>query len=194
LFSVAYVTVQLKLPRSVILGAIMAGAAMAVFTVPLFAALSDRIGRKPLYLFGLIVCAVYVWPYFSLLNTRDPALITLAIVVALGVVHPLMYGPQGGFFADMFDVRVRFSGVSIGAIGAVVGGGINPVICSSLLAHRAGDPAGVALYITISTLIAACFVAFAPRASAARHASPAAMLSGTETVTTTAPSAQANRL
>ena len=109
------------------------------------------------------MCAVYVWPYFSLLNTRDPALITLAIVVALGVVHPLMYGPQGGFFADMFDVQVRFSGVSIGAIGAVVGGGINPVICSSLLAHRAGDPSGVALYITISALIAACFVALAPR-------------------------------
>ncbi|CAH2801981.1 MAG: Uncharacterized MFS-type transporter [Candidatus Burkholderia crenata] len=92
LFSVAYVTVQLKLPRPVVLGAIMAGAAMVVFTVPLFAALSDRIGRKPLYLSGLMVCAVYVWPYFSLLNTRDPVLITLAIVVALGVVHPLMYG------------------------------------------------------------------------------------------------------
>jgi MHS family shikimate/dehydroshikimate transporter-like MFS transporter len=181
LFSVAYVTVQLKLPRSVVLSAIMAGAALGVFTVPLFAALSDRIGRKPLYLFGLIVCAVYVWPYFSLLNTRDPALITLAIVVALGVVHPLMYGPQGGFFADMFDVRVRFSGVSIGAIGAVVGGGINPVICSSLLAHRAGDPSGVALYITISALIAACFVAMAPRGSAARHALPAGTPASTET-------------
>lgn len=173
LFSVAYVTVQLKLPRSVILGAIMAGAAMAVFTVPLFAALSDRVGRKPLYLLGLVICAIYVWPYFSLLNTRDPMFITLATVIALGVVHPLMYGPQGGFFADMFDVRVRFSGVSIGAIGAVVGGGINPVICSSLLAHGGGDPSGVALYITISALIAACFVLFAPRSSAAGHASPA---------------------
>ncbi len=194
LFSVAYVTVQLKLPRPVVLGAIMAGAAMVVFTVPLFAALSDRIGRKPLYLSGLMVCAVYVWPYFSLLNTRDPVLITLAIVVALGVVHPLMYGmdrkgPQGGFFADMFDVRVRFSGVSIGAIGAVVGGGINPVICSSLLAHRAGDPSGVALYITISTLIAACFVAFAPRASA----SPAAMPASTDTTTAAAAVSQANQ-
>jgi len=172
----------------------MAGAALGVFMVPLFAALSDRIGRKPLYLFGLIVCAVYVWPYFSLLNTRDPALITLAIVVALGVVHPLMYGPQGGFFADMFDVRVRFSGVSVGAIGAVVGGGINPVICSSLLAHRAGDPSGVALYITISTLIAACFVAFAPRASAARLASSAATPASTETATHAAAVPRANQV
>lgn len=163
LFTVAYVTVQLKLPRSVILGAVMSGAAVGVFTVPLFAALSDRIGRKPLYLFGLLVCALYVWPYFSLLNTRDPLLITLAIVIALGVVHPLMYGPQGGFFADMFDARVRFSGVSIGAIGAVIGGGINPVICSSLLAQRGGDPYGVAWYITGSALFAACFVACAPR-------------------------------
>lgn len=183
LFSVAYVTVQLKLPRSVILGAIMAGAALAVFTVPLFAVLSDRIGRKPLYLFGLVVCAIYVWPYFSLLNTRDPMLITLAIVVALGVVHPLMYGPQGGFFADMFDARVRFTGVSFGAIGAVVGGGINPVICSSLLAHRGGDPAAVALYITASMLTVACFVAFAPRKLAARHASSASIPDSTEAAT-----------
>ncbi|MFL9874338.1 MFS transporter [Paraburkholderia megapolitana] len=168
LFTVAYVTVQLKLPRSVILGAVMSGAAVGVFTVPLFAALSDRIGRKPLYLFGLLVCALYVWPYFSLLNTRDPLLITLAIVVALGVVHPLMYGPQGGFFADMFDARVRFSGVSIGAIGAVIGGGINPVICSSLLAQRGGDPYGVAWYITGSALFAACFVAWTPKRTAAQ--------------------------
>ncbi|PCE23009.1 MFS transporter [Paraburkholderia acidicola] len=168
LFTVAYVTVQLKLPRSVILGALMSGAAVGVFTVPLFAALSDRIGRKPLYLFGLLVCALYVWPYFSLLNTRDPRLITLAIVVALGVVHPLMYGPQGGFFADMFDARVRFSGVSIGAIGAVIGGGINPVIYSSLLAQRGGDPYGVAWYITGSALLAACFVAWTPKRTAAQ--------------------------
>lgn len=178
LFSVAYVTVQLKVPRSVVLTAIMAGAASAVFTVPLVAALSDRIGRKPLYLLGLLTCAAYVWPYFHMLDTRNPVIITLAIVIALGIVHPLMYGPQGGFFADMFDVRVRFSGVSIGAIGAVVGGGINPVICSSLLAHRGGDPFSVALYITISALIAACFVALAPRGSRERDASHASVLAG----------------
>ena len=162
LFTVAYVTVQLKIPKPVILGAVMAGAAVAVFTVPLFAALSDRIGRKPLYLLGLIACALYVWPYFSLLNTRSPALITLAVVIALGVVHPLMYGPQGGFFADMFDTRVRFSGVAIGAIGAIVGGGLSPVISSALLASHGGDPTTVAIYVAVSTLIGACFVALAP--------------------------------
>ncbi|MGH8780088.1 MFS transporter [Paraburkholderia sp.] len=170
LFTVAYVTVQLHLPKSVILGAIMSGAALGVLTVPLFAALSDRIGRKPMYLTGLLVCALYVWPYFSLLNTRQPMLVTLAIVIALGLVHPLMYGPQGGLFADMFDTHVRFSGVSIGAIGAVVGGGLNPVICSSLLAQRGGDPRNVALYVAASVLVAACFVARArTRAGPSAH-------------------------
>ncbi|WP_254067549.1 MFS transporter [Burkholderia sp. L27(2015)] len=162
LFTVAYVTVQLKIPKPVILGAVMAGATVAVFTVPMFAALSDRIGRKPLYLLGLIACALYVWPYFGLLNTRSPAMITLAVVIALGVVHPLMYGPQGGFFADMFDTRVRFSGVAIGAIGAIVGGGMSPVICSALLASHGGDPTAVAIYVAVSALIGACFVALAP--------------------------------
>lgn len=163
LFSVAYVTVHLALPRQVVLAAIMAGATLAVFLVPLFAALSDRIGRKPIYLAGLLACALYVWPYFTLLNTRDPALVKLAIVIALGLIHPLMYGPQGGFFADMFDVRVRFSGVSIGAIGAIIGGGVSPVICSALLAARNGDPLWVACYVAASSLIAASFVLLAPR-------------------------------
>lgn len=163
LFSVAYVTVHLGLPRQVVLVAIMAGAALAVFMVPLFAALSDRIGRKPIYFAGLVACALYVWPYFNLLNTRDPAMIKLAIVIAIGLIHPLMYGPQGGFFADMFDTKVRFTGVSIGAIGAVVGGGISPVICSALLATRNGDPLWVACYVAASALIAAGFVLLAPR-------------------------------
>jgi hypothetical protein len=99
--------------------------------------------------------------------------ITVAVVLALGIVHPMMYGPQGGFFADMFDVRVRFSGVSIGAIGAIVGGGINPLICSSLLAQGHGNPNAVATYITASALVAACFTFFAPRRPLdATHAQP----------------------
>jgi MFS transporter, MHS family, shikimate and dehydroshikimate transport protein len=163
LFTVAYVTVQLKLPKSVILGAILSGAALGVFMVPLFATLSDRVGRKPIYVAGLVVCALYVWPFFSMLNTRDPFWIRIAVVLALGVVHPMMYGPQGGFFADMFDVRVRFSGVSIAAIGAIVGGGMNPLICSSLLAQRQGEPTLVAGYIAACTLVAAGFTLFAPK-------------------------------
>ena len=163
LFTVAYVTVQLKLPKSVILGAILTGAALGVFMVPLFAALSDRIGRKPIYFTGLVVCALYVWPFFAMVNTRGTFWISVAVVLALGVVHPMMYGPQGSFFADMFDVRVRFSGVSVAAIGAIVGGGINPLICSSLLAQRHGDPTSVAIYVSACALVAACFTLLAPR-------------------------------
>ncbi|MFP3271291.1 MAG: MFS transporter [Paraburkholderia sp.] len=172
LFSVAYVSVHLALPRQVVLMAIMAGAGLAVFMVPLFAALSDRIGHKPIYLAGLIACAFYVWPYFNLLNTRDPALVKLAIVIAIGLIHPLMYGPQGSFFAGMFDVKVRFSGVSVGAIGAVIGGGISPVICATLLAARNGDPLWVACYVAASALIAASFVLLAPRGASAPGVAP----------------------
>lgn len=161
-FCAAYATVQLKLPRSVILTAVVCGATVAMCMVPVMAALSDRVGRKHLYIAGLLLSAAYVWPFLAMLETRSAAWVVAAVVIALGLIHPLMYGPQGGLFASMYVARVRFSGVAVAAIGAIIGGGISPIICSALLASSDGRTSAVALYISAMGCVAALIVAFAP--------------------------------
>ncbi|HTJ94949.1 MAG TPA: MFS transporter [Pararobbsia sp.] len=161
-FSVAYVTAHLKLPKPVILTAVVCGATLAMCMVPVTAAWSERYGRKSFYIVGLLLSAVYVWPFLAILETRTPIWIVAAVVVALGVIHPLMYGPQGGLFASMYAPRVRFSGVSVAAVGAVIGGGVSPVICSALLSASDGATSGVAVFISAVGCVAALIVACVP--------------------------------
>lgn len=158
-FAVAYATAHLKLPRPVILTAVVCGATVAMCMVPLTAALSDRLGRKGFYVAGLLLSGAYVWPFLAILETRAPAGIVMAVVVALGVIHPLMYGPQGGLFASMYSARVRFSGVSVAAVGAVIGGGVSPVICSALLNAHDGETSSVAIFVSALACVAALIVA-----------------------------------
>ena len=95
--------------------------------MPLFGALSDKVGRKPVFMTGVIATILYIYPFFLLLGTKEPMLVTLALVLAAGLIHPLMVGPEGSFFAEQFETRVRFSGVSFGKqMGTVLGGGLAP--------------------------------------------------------------------
>ena len=90
--------------------------------------------------------------------TKETLLVTAAITIALGLIHPMMFGPEGSFFAELFDTRVRFSGVSVGKqIGTVLGGGLAPLIGTSLLAWSNGSIAPVVLYFV--TLAVFAFVA-----------------------------------
>jgi metabolite-proton symporter len=146
-FSVTYITGPLALPKSVALNAILIGAAVALVTMPLFGMLSDRIGRRPLYIAGAVLIALFAWPYFLLLETRDPFWIKVAVVVVEGLLWPMMYGPQGSFFSELFATRVRYTGVSVGQqVAAVIGGGFTPIIASAILAASNGGSFFVALY------------------------------------------------
>jgi MHS family shikimate/dehydroshikimate transporter-like MFS transporter len=158
-FTTAYAVSQLKIGKPMILNAILIGACISMFGNTLFAALSDRIGYRRMYIIGTLCAAACVWPYFALINTAQPLLVGLAVAIALGVIHPMMYGPQGALFAGLFGTRVRYSGVGIAhQIGALVGGGITPVLSSLLLARSGGSPWMVALLITVFSLIAALAV------------------------------------
>ena len=147
-FALAYTTGPLELPRADVLSAITAGAALSLITMPLAGWLSDRIGQKRLYLIGVTLLMLYVWPFFALLATRDLDQVWLAMVIALGVVFPLMYAPESQLFARQFPAAVRYSGISLGVqIAGVLGGGLAPMIATALLAKGSGSPHYVIAYL-----------------------------------------------
>jgi len=113
LFITTYVVTYLELPNNYALNAVLVAAACQVFLIPWFGSLSDRFGRRPVYLFGAVGAAVWIFVFFALLDTGNFTPIVLATVVAL-FFHAAMYGPQASSIAEMFPTRVRYSGASMG--------------------------------------------------------------------------------
>jgi MHS family shikimate/dehydroshikimate transporter-like MFS transporter len=151
-FTLAYGEEELGLPKSTMLTGVIIAAALGLLTVPLWGALSDRIGRRPLYLAGAIITTLWAFPLFGLLDTKTPILIWLAIVVGVNFGHDLMYGPQAAYFSELFGTRVRYSGASLGyQLASVFAGGFAPLIATALLA--AGGSNLVALYVVVMGLI-----------------------------------------
>jgi MHS family shikimate/dehydroshikimate transporter-like MFS transporter len=161
-FVLAYGEDELGLSKGTMLTGVIIAAAIGLVTVPLFGALSDRVGRRPLYLAGAVVTTLWAFPLFGLLNTESPILIWLAIVVGVNLGHDLMYGPQAAYFAELFGTRVRYSGASLGyQLASVFAGGFAPLIATALLAAGDGSPTLVALYVTAMGLISVVATLFA---------------------------------
>lgn len=155
-FSLTYVTTVLHLSRPLALIATMTGAACHAVAIPLFGALSDRIGRRPVYAAGTLVAIFWVFEYFRLMDTRQPFLIVIAVAGGL-VIHAMMYGPQAAFITEQFPSRVRYAGSSLGyTLAGVVAGGFAPLIFAAL--YKAyGTTISLSLYVTVAlavTLIA----------------------------------------
>ncbi|SDY97978.1 metabolite-proton symporter [Micromonospora pattaloongensis] len=152
LFIVTYVTQVLELPRTTALNAVLVAAGLQLFFVPYFGRLSDRLGRRPVYLFGAIGALIWIFAFFPLLNTRHTLLIVLAAVVSL-FFHAAMYGPQAAFISELFSTRLRYSGASLGyQIAGVLGGALAPIISIALL-DRFSTWVAVALYVGAMLLI-----------------------------------------
>ncbi len=140
--------------RSFALNALLIGAAVQFFAIPLFAALSDRIGRRPVYAFGALGLAAWSFVLFQLLGSGDNMAIILALVVGL-VLHGAMYGPQAAMIAELFPTRIRYSGASIAyQLTSIVAGSLAPIIAIWLY-DEYGSALPVAIYVGAACAISA---------------------------------------
>jgi metabolite-proton symporter len=153
-FILVYVTTGLGLSKSVGLNAVLIGSAIQFVTIPLWGALSDRLGRKPVYLFGAVCMAAWAFGFFALMDTKSPGLIIVAATVGL-VLHGAMYGPQAAFFAEQFPTRVRYTGLSVGGqLSSIAAGAVAPIIAVALFqAYRSTIP--ISLYVVGMCVITA---------------------------------------
>jgi MFS transporter, MHS family, shikimate and dehydroshikimate transport protein len=141
-----YGTRDLGLTRSSMLTAVLISSLFQIFFLPAFSMLSDRLGRRPVYLSGAVLLGLWAFPMFWLVDTVSVVLITVALVVGQMFLS-MMYGPQAALFSEMFSRKVRYSGASLGyQIAAVFAGGLAPIIMVSLL-DWTGTSLSVSLYI-----------------------------------------------
>ncbi|ARN22219.1 MFS transporter [Piscinibacter gummiphilus] len=154
-FAMAYTTGTLGIARTVMLDATVWGALVALFTMPLFGMLGDRIGFKWVFMAGSIGIVAFAPSFFAMLQTMNPGTIGLALAVAVGVVYAALYGPEGGLFSAQFPPEVRYSGISIAVqVSGAIGGGLAPIVATSLLAYGGGEPRYIVWYLSALGVVA----------------------------------------
>ena len=157
-FIFAYGTKPLGMPRDLLVTAVMTASVVSFFSVPIFGHLSDRIGRRKMYLIGAAATGIYGFVYFGLLDTAAPALVFIAIVLSL-IPHDMMYGPQAALIAESFTPRLRYSGASMGyQLASVIAGGPAPLIATLLFARYQSGYA-IAVFILACCVISLAAVA-----------------------------------
>jgi MFS family permease len=145
-FSLTYLVDVSHESRSLALNALLVGAAVQFFAIPMFALLSDLIGRRPVYAFGGLGLAAWCFLLFPLLGSGDNGSIVHALVVGL-VLHGAMYGPQAAFITELFPTRIRYSGVSLAyQLTSIVAGSLAPIIALWLY-REYGSATPVAIYV-----------------------------------------------
>jgi metabolite-proton symporter len=155
-FVFSYGTGTLHVSRDFLLVAVLVASILSFVSIPLFGHISDRIGRKKMYMIGAAVCGVFGFIYFGLLNTGSLTLIFLAIVLSL-IPHDMMYGPQAALIAESFSGRLRYSGASLGyQLASVIAGGPAPLIAAWLFSqyHSAWPIAWYIAGCAVVTLVA----------------------------------------
>ena len=151
-FIFAYAVGTLHMSRNLVLTAVLAAACLSFVSIPLSGHISDRIGRKKMYLIGAAVTGVFGFLYFAMVDTAIPALVFIAIVLSL-IPHDMQYGPQAALIAEAFTPRLRYSGASLGyQLASIIAGGPAPLIATALFAaYQTGY--AIAVYIAICAVI-----------------------------------------
>ncbi len=154
----SYGTKVLKLAPNVTFWAVIIAAGIELVTIPLYGMLSDRLSRRGTYMFGCAFLGAFAFPFFALLETRDPYLIVLALVVALNGGHAVLYAVQASLIPELFGTRLRYTGASIAyQLASPFAGGLAPIIATWLVAHFENQYWPLAAYIMgMSVLSLAC--------------------------------------
>ncbi|HZJ05569.1 MAG TPA: MFS transporter [Nocardioidaceae bacterium] len=168
----SYVTVYLDASTDLILQMLLIAAAGQFLLIPAIGALSDRVGRRPLYLVGAVGVGVWTFFFFGLIDTMDSGKVLLAVAVGL-FFHSLMYAPQAAFFSELFGTSVRYTGASVGyQLASVFAGALAPIIALELLGSvEEKNTAAVAIYVCVASAITVVAVLFAKetKSSSLRH-------------------------
>ena len=164
-FVIGYLANTLKIPRTTALLGVSLAALVMIATIPFFGALSDRVGRRRTYAIGSIVTALSSFAAFHLMTPTAPTIqIWLAIIVPFGVLYASVYGPEAALFCELFDPRVRYTGISfVYQFSGIFASGITPLVATALLAQGNGTPWLICGYVLFAGIVSAvCAVAIRP--------------------------------
>jgi metabolite-proton symporter len=162
-FTLSYMTKQLNLPKPMVLNGIMLAYALSLITVPMFSALSDRIGRRPVYGGAAIFSALFAYPFFLMVGTGSQPVIWLALILAISIGNSGMFGPQASYFAELFGPKLRYSGFATAReLGSILAGGPAPALATWLLIQGNNEPWLVAAYMVTLAVLTAIAIYFGP--------------------------------
>ena len=157
-FSINYLTTALKLPRTQALIGVMAAAVVMCITIPFFGHLSDRIGRTKVYFWGALITAASAFPGFWMMTHSEGniMLVWLAIIIPFGIFYASVYGPEAALFCDLFDAKVRYTGISfVYQFSGIFASGITPIIATALLREGGGEPWLICWYVVFAGVVSA---------------------------------------
>jgi MFS transporter, MHS family, shikimate and dehydroshikimate transport protein len=162
-FIVGYMANSLGLPRQTALAGVMIASAIMIVMLPIYGNLSDRIGRRRMFGVAGLLIGILSFPAFWLMQTKEPLLIWIAIAVPFAIVYPAVYGPQAALFSELFDTRVRYTGISfVYQFSGIYASGLTPIIATALLPAGGNKPWLICAYILLVSIIsAACVFAMA---------------------------------
>ncbi len=153
-FVVSYATTNLEFTRTNTLTAVMIATVVTTILIPVMGNLSDKVGRKKLYVTGTVAMALFAFPYFWMLQQGSVALLIIATVIGLGIIWAPITAVLGTMFSEIFDAKIRYTGISLGyQIGAALAGGTAPLVATALLVRFDNSYIPVAIYIIFTALI-----------------------------------------
>lgn len=174
-FSIAYLVNTVKLPRTTALWAVSVSALVMIAFIPYFGRLCDRWGKGKTYAIGSVLLALSTYPAFWAMSSGNTVVVFLALIIPFGIIYAMCYGPEAGLFCDLFEPKVRYTGISfVYQFSGIFSSGLTPIIATYLIAVNGNQPWYLCAYVVFAALISAVCAA-AIKSEPAGRATPMPM-------------------